>query len=170
MVSPVIGGELAWGAFTILRGRSTKETLVHILAMYYVVHVPPSGFVVAQVVFVRYTASLPVTSDVFPGGCWCHHRDVDFPLPEPLGTLNDGIRACQRQVLMTGTAPTIGGTGKERTNLNFETLAFKDLDCKKIIRIIVKGFVPRRRTDVTCASKRNGCRESANATTNNSNS
>jgi hypothetical protein len=63
-LSHVIYHELARGAFTFLRGRSVKETSVYILTVYHVMVATPGGFVVAQVLLVGYTASLPVTSNV----------------------------------------------------------------------------------------------------------
>lgn len=173
MVSRVINDELAWGAFTFPRGRSVKQTFVHILAVEDVMHITPICPVVAQVVLAIYTASLPVIANELLRNHRIHHRDVNFPLPEPLSPLNEGSGACERRVLLTGAGPTIGSTGKEGANFNVEVPTFKYLDCKTKKKsdawpwpII---FVPRRRTDVACASKRDGCRESTNAATNDGN-
>jgi hypothetical protein len=93
MVSRVIDEEFAWGTFTFLRGRGVEKTFVHVLAMKQVMNVSPSSFVFAQVDLVRHTAGFPVMSNVLLEDSWLHHRDVNFPLPEPLGTLGNEIHA-----------------------------------------------------------------------------
>ena len=142
-VSLVIEDELAWKAFTFPRSCSVKKTFMHILAVECVMQVPPSGFVVAQVVLMRCTTSLPVASNVLLKDNGFHHRNVNFPLPEPLGALNEEIRARQRLGLLTGTGPTVGSTSKEGTNFNIEVSTFKDLDygAKKTVRHAVNGSV-----------------------------
>lgn len=84
IVSLVIGDEFAWDAFAFLRGRGVKKTLVDILAVENVMYVTPSGIVVAQIGLGRY-AAIPVTSNVFLKSDGSHNRDVNSPLPEPLG-------------------------------------------------------------------------------------
>ena len=73
MVLRVIKDELAWDAFTFPRGRSVKKTFMHVLTVELVMDVPPSGFVITQVVLTRYTTSLPVTSNVPPKDNGFHH-------------------------------------------------------------------------------------------------
>lgn len=90
-VSHVIDNELARDAFTFPRGRSVTKTFVHILTVEHVMHIPPGCFVVAQVGLIQYTPGLPVTPNELLKDNRFHHRDVNFPLPEPLGTLNNGI-------------------------------------------------------------------------------
>ena len=87
-VSHVIDDDFAWNTLAFFRGRGVKETFVHVLAMEHVIDVTPSGLVVVQVVLVKHTAGLPVTHDELLKNHGFHRRDVDFPLPEPLGTLN----------------------------------------------------------------------------------
>lgn len=130
VVSHVINDEPAWDASTFPRGGSVKKTFVEILTVKDVMDVTPGGLVVAQVVLRRYTAGLPVMPDVLLNNNGFHCRNVNFPLAEPLGTLNKEIRARQRQVLVASREPTIGSTGKEGTNFDVEAPTFKNLDCR----------------------------------------
>jgi len=85
-VSHVVHNNFTWDTLAFLRGRSVKETFVHVLAMEHVIDITPSGFVVVQVVLVEHIASLPVTHDELLKDYGFHRRDVDSPLPEPLST------------------------------------------------------------------------------------
>src|SRR5579872_3776938 len=84
----------------------------------------PSGFVVFQVELFEHPTSLPVANDEFLKDNRLHDRNINFPFPEPLGTLN--------RLLISGIGydrcPTIGGTGKEGANFDIEASSFEDLD------------------------------------------
>lgn len=85
----MINDGLAGNTLATLRGRSVKKTFVHVLAVEHIIDVTPSGFVVAQVVLIEHPASLPVAHNELLKDYWFHHWDVDPPLSEPSGTLNE---------------------------------------------------------------------------------
>lgn len=86
MILHVISDDPAWDAFAFHRGCSVEKTFVHISAMEDVMDITPSGFVIFQVEFTEDTARLPITPHKLLEDNRVHYRDVNSPLPEPLGT------------------------------------------------------------------------------------
>lgn len=65
-----------------------KKTFVQVFTVEDIMRVTPCSFIVAHFVLFEDTASFPITADVLLGDNRFHHRDIDFPFSEPLGTLN----------------------------------------------------------------------------------
>ena len=74
-----------------------KKSFVQILTMEHVMHTTPCSFVITQVVMFENMASLPITGDELLKDDRFHHRDIDFPFPEPLATLNEVLVSAEHR-------------------------------------------------------------------------